>query len=796
MPSPIVQTVRDVVVDAERNHAREFAEAIHHGVDHHNAKVTLQHISDILSRTNTSVLNALPLMFTLDGKPYGLERHFFFEPVFSAHVASNTVYCCARQVGKCCCGQSKILMQDGSQITIRELVQNRYTGKVLAYDENGRFVPCKILNYWDTGNKACIEITTKTGRVCVSTPDHKYLTVNGWKPLKDINIGDRIAVLKKINYSSADSSTPRLLWDEVISLKDAGVRDTYDLEIEKHHNYIANNIVTHNSMSGIAAPSVAFGLLIKNMRILTVTPLYEQVRRLSQNYVRPFIEQSPIRSLIVDPRCSSSILQRDLLTGSTLFFSYAFTSVTRVRGIACDAIFYDELDDFDSEYPPIINQCNSSAPRNKRFIRRFGTPKTTDTLMSQCWIQSSQAEWTIRCPHCGHWNVPSLDQDLDVMIGPKTPAWKVCKETPGIICAGKSKVNGKRCGKPLDTRQAMWVHAYPDRRFSSVGYHIPQIVLPQHCEDSAAWSKLLDYREGADNMTPAKFYNEICGIPYDGSSRLITLTDLKKACILPTETTKIKDAAAYVKRKLNEGVYTNVVLSVDWGGGGAKELSFTTMAVACLRYDGKIDIPFGYRSLTPHDHEREIAAILSMRKMFNCSMIVHDGEGSGSAREAQLSMCGVPRNVFCRMFYHRLGRGSVCKWVPGDSRTGERAGYNLDKSRGLMWTVSLIKNGYINFFKYDTVDGGKLGLIDDFLSLIEDKMATRFASDVYTIMRASSSAQPDDFSACVCYAVHFFYAHVLRGRYPQINYLANTNITELNKDLVSLIEGEDFDFNL
>jgi len=275
----------------ERNYAREFAEAIHRGVNYSNAKVTLQHISSLLSQTSISVTNVLPLMFTLDGQPYGLDRHFFFEPMFSSQIAANLVCCSGRQVGK--------------------------------------------------------------------------------------------------------------------------------------------------SMTGVAAPSVAYALLIKNMRILTVTPLYEQVRRLSQNYVRPFIDQSPIRILIVDPKCSSSILQRDFLNGSTLFFSYAFTSVTRVRGISTYAIFYDELDDFDPEYPAIINQCAASAPRDRRFIRRFGTPKTTDTLMSQCWQASSQAEWSIRCSHCGHWNVPSLEQDLDAMIGPKRPSWRVCRDTPGIVCAGK-----------------------------------------------------------------------------------------------------------------------------------------------------------------------------------------------------------------------------------------------------------------------------------------------------------------------------------------------------------------------
>jgi hypothetical protein len=346
----------------------------------------------------------------------------------------------------------------------------------------------------------------------------------------------------------------------------------------------------------------------------------------------------------------------------------------------------------------------------------------------------------------------------------------------------------------------MWIHAHPDRRFHNVGYHIPQIVLPQHCEDSMKWNDLLAYREGKENMTPAKFYNEICGVPYDGSSRLITQTELKKACTLPTDVNKVQEAVDYVRRKLADGTYMDVILSIDWGGGGEKELSFTTIAVACLRYDRKIDFPFAYRSLTPHDHEREIRAIITFRKMFKASRIIHDGNGSGDARETQLRMCNVPFEVFCRMFYVRLGRGSVMQWKAGDMRSGETAGYNLDKARGLMWLISLIKNNYIHFFQYDGEGDGKLGLVNDFLSLIEDKQGTRFASDVYTIIRASNSKQPDDFTACCCYAVHYYYGDYLK-KYPNIDYLANSNVDELDVNLIKEIEGdmrtlEDFDAKL
>lgn len=648
--SPEVLTARAGTSVVVRNQAKELASAMHYGVTHDNAKVALQNLSEILKDVKTSVVNVLPLLFNLEQKPFTLEKHFFFEPLFSSYISSNTTLCCGRQCGK--------------------------------------------------------------------------------------------------------------------------------------------------SMTGIAVTSITFAHLIPHLRVLTVAPLYEHIRRLSQNYVKPFIETSPIRALMVGPSCTSSILQRDLLNKSILYFSYAFNSVTRCRGISCDAENFDEVDDFNPEFVPIIMQCASSATRDRRFFRYFGTPKTLDTLLAQSWQNSSQAEWTIRCPSCGYWNTPALEQDLMAMIGPRVPKWRVCEETPGIVCAGKSKVDGKQCGTPLNTREGMWVHAFPERRFEHSGYHVPQIVLPQHCEDSSKWQALLNYREGADNTTPSKFANEILGVPFDGSSRLITLTDLRKACTLPLDVTQITEITKWVEKKMLDGTYYDCVMGVDWGGGGVKEESFTTIAIACLRYDKKVDIVFGYRSLTPHDHEKEIATIISLKRLFRCSRIVHDGNGAGEARETQLAMCGVPTETFVRMFYVALGHGHILKFKPGDMRLGTRSGFNVDKARSLMWLVTFIKQGYVHFFKYDTVPGGKLGLVDDFLSLIEDKQRHDFHSDVYRIIRASNSKQPDDFTAAVNYAVHYFYGSKLR-EYPKIDYLSGSNIIELDAEFIKRIEkyAEDEDFS-
>ena len=47
-----------------------------------------------------------------------------------------------------------------------------------------------------------------------------------------------------VNLSKSD-----ILWDEICEINHLGKEMTYDLEIEKNHNFIANDIFVHNSGS-------------------------------------------------------------------------------------------------------------------------------------------------------------------------------------------------------------------------------------------------------------------------------------------------------------------------------------------------------------------------------------------------------------------------------------------------------------------------------------------------------------------------------------------------------------------
>lgn len=189
---------------------------------------------------------------------------------------------------------------------------------------------------------------------------------------------------------------------------------------------------------------------------------------------------------------------------------------------------------------PIISESMSGS-RKWRFTLYAGTSKTLDGTLERVYNRSSRGEWDIKCPSCGKENLASASEDLLNMIGPK-----------GLIC-GKRK-----CSHALDTRQGFWLHEFPDRLDNNSGWHIPQPILPMHCEDARAWKDLLrkqkEYRESV-------FLNECLGEACDIGTKLITLTQIKKASVLPIRN-NLNQAIRYHQKKRR---YVDMAIGIDWG---------------------------------------------------------------------------------------------------------------------------------------------------------------------------------------------------------------------------------------
>lgn len=120
----------------------------------------------------------------------------------------------------------------------------------------------ELRDIWHSGEKELWEVTTVCGKKIKSTMDHRFMTEDGFKPLKDISVGDRVYV----NHAADEplSFLYQTGLTEITSIEYVGVGDTYDIEVlDNPHNFIANEFVVHNS-----AKSLSTFNIIHRMRTL------------------------------------------------------------------------------------------------------------------------------------------------------------------------------------------------------------------------------------------------------------------------------------------------------------------------------------------------------------------------------------------------------------------------------------------------------------------------------------------------------------------------------------------------
>lgn len=513
--------------------------------------------------------------------------------------------------------------------------------------------------------------------------------------------------------------------------------------------------------TSISAKGVLRCNIIPDFCTLYVAPLFEMIKRLSKNVVQPFVDRSPIRRLWSGSNTENNVLQRSFHNYSKMIFSFAYLDVERIRGISADEMDIDEVQDMDPEFIPIIREVMSAS---KWGLSQFtGTPKTLENTIEGLWLRSSKAEWVIKCRACNYWNVPALSHDLDDMIGEHWDS--VSEEKPGTVCA--------KCKRPVFPREGHWVHERPELRWDFAGYHVPQILMPMHYADKKKWKILLGKRAGMGNVSANVFYNEVLGESYDLGARLFTVTDIKAVATLHANEIDVAQS------KIHD--YTHRVLGVDWGGGGADETSFTTIAVLGMKSDGTVDVIYGWRSLRPHDHVYEAKQVLRMCAIFRCSHIMHDYSGAGDTRTTIMTMAGFPANRIMSIQYVGTGHGLI-KHNPPDA-SNPRHRYSLVKSYSLQMLANLVRGGFIHFFQYDYKNDDDRGLLHDFLTLVEDKKQTRMGSDAFTIIRDQTSSNPDDFAHSVnlgCMGLFHF-----TQRWPDI-----AKLVEVRVEQEALEEGE------
>ena len=697
---------------------------------------------------NYSVI--LPLLLNLKGRPFHLRDHFPLEPMYKrVGVPNNIILRCGRQVSKCLHKDTPVLMADGNYRKISELSAG---DSILSVSDSNELSTNKISNIFSPTKKRVHRITTFSGYSVKLSYEHRLKTDQGFLSLRDLEDCDdnQLPNLWVLNH---DTDQLELDWIANIEFDVEEAQELYDIEVENDHTFIAAGIVSHNSTT-LAAQSVIRGCTTPYLNIINVAPLFEQIRKFSNNYVRPFIEESPIRNILLGEGVKdNSVFQRTFANAANLFFTFASADAERLRGISGDILNLDEIQDMDIDHLPVMQSCLDAS--DLAMIQMSGTPKTTDNTIDYFWERSSQAHWATKCS-CGKWNIACLEHGLDDMV-----------QEHGFAC--------KYCMKRLNPREGQFIHAYPERANKFLGLHIPQPIMPMHYDNPAKWANLYEKKL----IWPQyRYWNETLGESCDVGSRLISRTQLQAISKLPWDNT-VESAAAGA----DLGDYGTITMGIDWGVGAGGTIkrkggqivveggttSFTVITICGFTKANpyKPNVIVAVRlppSMSPQD---EVKYIIQLFKRFKCNLMAHDFGGAGFLRETLLIQAGLqPNRLMPCQYVHSIHTPIVYYFDPKQS-TATRQYYAVSKSRSLGIICAMIQQEAVTLPQWTTErneDGIEVCIYEDFLALIEESRENFRGADTYMITR--DPKKPDDF----CHSLNFACAAQWHTKqiYPQI----------------------------
>ncbi len=196
----------------------------------------------------------------------------------------------------CLAGDTLIhLPETGRRVPIRELAGQHDFVVSSLNTKTWKLEHSRVSNAFCTGTRPVFRLTTQLGRSVRATANHKFLTINGWKRLDELSEGERIALprvlsaelcagltvvagraqplrsslrmmrsehsqmrtgqtipcaVNSVTQSSEDAPLAQsdVYWDQVATIEADGLEPVYDLTVPGNQNFVANNVIVHNSI--------------------------------------------------------------------------------------------------------------------------------------------------------------------------------------------------------------------------------------------------------------------------------------------------------------------------------------------------------------------------------------------------------------------------------------------------------------------------------------------------------------------------------------------------------------------
>uniref|UniRef100_UPI0025FA8A4F replicative DNA helicase n=1 Tax=Okeania sp. SIO2F4 TaxID=2607790 RepID=UPI0025FA8A4F len=179
----------------------------------------------------------------------------------------------------CLTGESLIYLVNGKKIPISHLVGKSNFAVFALNEKTGKFESAMVSRVFPTGVKPIFRLQTSSGKLIRATANHPFFSMGGWKQLNSLNIGDSLAILSQKmlkcsilycgQFLSQADFRPKyggnlgsvvksrewegcteidVEWDEIVEIMPDGEEEVFDLTVPGLHNFVANEIVVHNSI--------------------------------------------------------------------------------------------------------------------------------------------------------------------------------------------------------------------------------------------------------------------------------------------------------------------------------------------------------------------------------------------------------------------------------------------------------------------------------------------------------------------------------------------------------------------
>jgi protein RecA len=152
----------------------------------------------------------------------------------------------------------------GDLLRIEDIVERGRGTSVLAIDADERLHVRAITGRYNQGPQQVLGLRLDNGSELWCTPDHPILTPFGWVQAGELDVRSAVATAELASFRVVDALAkhpvgagrlakvepslvpPRASYQFVVEIREPEVRQTYDLEVQELHTFVANGFVVHN----------------------------------------------------------------------------------------------------------------------------------------------------------------------------------------------------------------------------------------------------------------------------------------------------------------------------------------------------------------------------------------------------------------------------------------------------------------------------------------------------------------------------------------------------------------------